>query len=139
MRNPMTENTPSNLDKEAIKAVNSGNVAKVRELLNKYPALVHAKDKEGSTLLHQAAWKGFDEIAKVLITCGADINAQDNRTHRGGTPLHAAAHGNQKVVAELLIAHGADVRAKNRENRTPLDETQFHDARAVAKLLSRSG
>jgi ankyrin repeat protein len=136
---PKTENKPSKLEKEAIKAVNSGNLAKVRALLQKHSTLVHAKDKEGSTLLHQAAWKGYEDIAKVLIELGADVNVQDNRTHRGGTPLHAAAHGNQKAVAALLIAHGADVRAKNCEGRIPMDETQFHDAKAVAKLLSSSG
>ncbi len=136
---PTTDPKLANLEKEVFRAVNAGNAARVRELLKKHAVLVHATDKEGSTLLHQAAWKGFEDVAKVLIDFGADVNAQDDRPHRGGTPLHAAAHGNRRAVAALLIARGADVHARNSEGRTPLDETSFHNATAVAKLLAGSG
>jgi ankyrin repeat protein len=38
-------------------------------------------------------------------------------------------------VVKLLLDHGADARAKNLNQRTPLDETTIHDARAAAALL----
>ena len=56
----------------------------------------------------------------------------------GTTPLHAAKAG-QRAIAELLIAHGADINATNINNRTPLDETEFHKATPVAKLLKQHG
>jgi len=68
----------------------------------------------------------------------ADVNDHNDNEHWGTTPFHAAAHANQKKVAEVLLAHGADVTAKNRHNRTPLQETAVHNARAVAKLLEVS-
>jgi ankyrin repeat protein len=126
---------PMNWAREMLKAANAGNVARVRELLEENADLVHATDAEGSTPLHCAAWKGHTDVAKALLDYGADVNALDQRTHRGGTPLHAAAHGNQRAVAALLLAHGADPAAANAEGLTPLQETEFHNAASVAKLL----
>jgi len=37
--------------------------------------------------------------------------------------------------AALLLARGADPTAVNPAGRTPLDETAFHNATAVARLL----
>jgi ankyrin repeat protein len=55
------------------------------------------------------------------------------------TPLHAAAHGNRKDVVQVLIEPGANLNAKNKSGRTPLGETEFHNATAAAKLLREAG
>jgi ankyrin repeat protein len=125
--------------KEMIKAAKSGNAARVTALLAEDPALLHARDADGSTPLHCAAWKGHAEVVQVLLEHGADHSLENNNTHWGGTPLHAAAHGNQKAAAELLIAHGADIRRRSFNGRTPLEETAIHNATAVAKLLQQHG
>jgi ankyrin repeat protein len=125
--------------KEMIKAAKTGDAARVGELLAEDPSLLHARDADGSTPLHCAAWKGHAEVARVLLDAGADHSLENDNTHWGGTPLHAAAHGNQKVVAELLIARGADVRLCSFNGRTPLEETIIHQATAVAKLLAQHG
>lgn len=126
-------------DKEMIKAVKSGNTARVVELLDGSPALIQAQDNEGSTPLHHAAWKGHKEMAALLLERGADVHAQNRVGHWGGTPLHAAAHANQRAIAELLIQRGADVRAVSGNGRTPLQETTIHNATSVAKLLREHG
>src|SRR5437868_15050908 len=84
--------------KVIIKAAKSGNAARVAELLAEDPSLLHARDTDGSTPLHCAAWKGHAEVARVLLEHGADLSLENSNTHWGGTPLHAAAHGNQKAV-----------------------------------------
>jgi len=124
-------------DKEIIKAAKSANVPRIRELLAHDNSLIDARDKDGSTPLHCAVWKGHADVVAFLLDAGADVNAQNENDHWGTTPLHAAAHGNQAAIAQLLIDHGADVNAKDREGRTPLFHTTFHKAKAVARLLEK--
>lgn len=69
---------------EFFKAVASGDLPRVRELLAMTPALVNAKDGEGATSLHYAALNGNQELARFLVEQGADVNARDDRF--GATP-----------------------------------------------------
>jgi ankyrin repeat protein len=126
-------------EKAILKAANSGDAARVGELLAGDASLVNARDKDGSTPLHCAAWKGHAALVAALLDAGADVNARSQNEHYGDTPLHAAAHGNQRAVAELLLARGADARAVSCNGRTPLQETAIHGATAVAKLLRERG
>jgi ankyrin repeat protein len=127
------------LTKEAFRAAKSGNAAGMRQIAAADPSVISARDSDGATLLHHAAWKGHPEVAALLLELGADINAQSSNTHWGGTPLHAAAHANQRLVAALLLEHGADPAALSCNGRTPLEETMLHNATAVAKLLRAAG
>lgn len=121
-----------------IKAAKAGDADAVRALLEADPALIDARDKDGSTPLHCAAWKGHVEAATLLLDAGADIDAKSQNDHYGDTPLHAAAHGNQRAVVALLLERGANPNAINPAGRTPLDETRFHNASAAAKLLQNT-
>jgi len=125
--------------KEIIKAAKSGDIKQVKELLKTDAALVHARDKDGSTPLHCAAWKGHHEVVAFLLRTGADVNAQNTNEHWGTTPLHAAAHANQAAIAELLIEHGAEPNAKDLAGKTPMHHTTFHKATAAAKVLQKHG
>ena len=40
-------------------------------------APLDAQDADGSTPLHEAAWRGQTEIVKALLAAGADKNIQD--------------------------------------------------------------
>ena len=62
---------------------------------------------------------GHSEIAELLISKDADVNAKDGND--GLTSLHKAAEGGHKEIAELLIAKGADVNAKDEDGETRLD------------------
>jgi ankyrin repeat protein len=125
--------------KELLKAVKKGDSAQVAALLQSDPSLAQAREEDGSTPLHHAAWKGHAEVAVLLLDAGADVNARNENGHYGGTPLHAAAHGNQRAVAEVLIARGADLTAQSCNGRTPLEETTIHNATTVANLLKKHG
>lgn len=135
----MTQPLDPALSKETIRAAKHGDVAKLQSLLEQVPSLLHARDSDGSTPLHCATWKGHAGVVALLIRAGADLHLENENDHWGGTSLHAAAHGNQKAAAELLLAAGADPNRVSRNGRTPLQETEFHKATAVAKLLRQHG
>jgi len=120
-----------------------GDLARVRVLLKRNPALAKSKDAAGSTPLHYAAREDHTAVAALLLEYGADVNALDGegatplleamldgkmdlvglllskgadtnvRDSNGHTPLHYAAHSGQMDVAEILLAHGADINAIN--------------------------
>eukprot|EP00027_Filamoeba_sp_ATCC50430_P019005 CAMPEP_0168567252 /NCGR_PEP_ID=MMETSP0413-20121227/14901_1 /TAXON_ID=136452 /ORGANISM="Filamoeba nolandi, Strain NC-AS-23-1" /LENGTH=503 /DNA_ID=CAMNT_0008599421 /DNA_START=207 /DNA_END=1718 /DNA_ORIENTATION=+ len=68
--------------------------------------IVNIRDYKNCTPLHHAAIYGHFNIAKHLLTCKADVDAQSND---GTTPLHAAALTNHPDVLKLLLLHGAEI------------------------------
>ena len=122
--------------KEILKAAKAGDLRSLKALFAKDRDLLHARDKDESTLLHCAAWKGHVDIVAFLLAAGADANATNINEHWGTTPLHAAAHANQDAIIKLLLEHGARLNAKDAAGRTPLDHTTFHNAKAAAKVLN---
>ena len=125
--------------KANIKAAKSGDAAQVGDLIRMDPDLLQARDTDGSTALHCAAWKGHPAVVDLLLRAGADVNAHNANDHWGTTPLHAAAHANQAAIAQLLLDHGADINAQDGSGRTPLQHTGFHNAKAAARLLQQHG
>ncbi len=69
---------------------------------------INAKNCAGRTPLHEAAARGHQATAEILLKHGADINAKDNANR---TPLHLAAAGGHGQLVEFLISKGADVNA----------------------------
>ncbi|KAI3384123.1 hypothetical protein SNEBB_000255 [Seison nebaliae] len=78
----------------------------------------HMHPITGATALHVAAAKGYMTPMKLLIECGANIDAKDVD---GWTGLHAAAHWGVKEAVDLLADSGANFDIKNIAGQTPLD------------------
>lgn len=57
-----------------------------------------------ATPLHMAARRGFVEITKALLDCGASIDARDRK---GDTPLQRSINCRKDAVTQLLIERGA--------------------------------
>ncbi len=90
-----------------------------------------------TSMIHHAPPEraNYYEIAKLLITSGADIHATDPR---GRTPLHLKL--NNLELVKLLVAKGADVNAKDKSDNTPLDSYAGDpDSKEVYKFLRQQG
>jgi hemoglobin len=57
-----------------------------------------------ATALHMAARRGYVEIARALLDCGAAIEARDSK---GDTPLERAVNCRRTRVARLLVERGS--------------------------------
>jgi len=101
-------------------AVNENRINEVREILRLDADTVNAKDNDGYTPLHRAAYNNFVDMAKLLLQYRADPNA---RTELGWTPLHSACKWNNADCAHLLLQFGADVNAESEGKQTPLHIT----------------
>lgn len=88
------------------------------------------------TPLHFAAYRNAAEIAKLLISYGADINARAFFDEH--TPLHDAASQNAVETAEVLIANGANVNEQS-DNGKPIVLAMAQNAIETAKLLIAKG
>eukprot|EP00003_Mantamonas_plastica_P029067 TRINITY_DN6836_c0_g1_i7.p2 TRINITY_DN6836_c0_g1~~TRINITY_DN6836_c0_g1_i7.p2 ORF type:complete len:216 (-),score=55.57 TRINITY_DN6836_c0_g1_i7:425-1072(-) len=97
-------------------AVQSGNVVKVKELIeNGYD--LSERNEERMTPLILATNHESTEILDLLIGANADLNGRDAIS---GTALHhAAANGNVKISRALLDA-GSDVEELDMDFQTPL-------------------
>jgi ankyrin repeat protein len=113
-----------------------GDLAKVKALLEDNPNLVSSKEIGGETPLHMTVLNGHWDVAKLLLTKKADVNA---RNERGTTPLHLAAQEGSTSMVELLLANMADVNVKDSYGYTSLYYAVQSGRKNVAELLRRHG
>lgn len=125
-------------------AVEAKDVERVKNLLAS-GADPSGTDEWGGPLLIRAIFWGQTEIAKLLISSGANINAKKTRSDNS-TPLHWAAGDGvcapDLEIATLLLAEGAAVDAKTKVGNTPLmwaAKCKKESAVAVAELLLAHG
>jgi ankyrin len=106
-----------------------GDLAVVSSLLDKYPQLIHLRDKEGKTPLHHAVENNHVKIAALLITRGANINIKSK--FRRIELLHG-------VVAKLLVPRVGRVKMVTDRN-TPLTIAVKKGYKEMVQLLEEHG
>jgi ankyrin repeat protein len=117
-------------------AARAGDLGKARALLDTNPALVFLTDnKYGRTALHWAVQSDHTDVAELLLSKNADVNAQDSG---GRTPLDEAARLGYMDMAKLLLAHGASVNA-GYKGVTPLHFAAVTNHGAMVELLLANG
>ena len=93
-------------------AVRKGNIEAVKQHLDSGTDVNLKGDQMKWTPLHWAAYWGHMEIAEILLSAGADVNAYNpsgainEKDYNRGTPLNIATIQGHQVVANLLRKHG---------------------------------
>ena len=68
---------------------------------------INALNRDGFTLLHMAIIKGYENVFKLLLCRGANVNLPAGKI--GESPLHQAVQMGNSEVVKLLIGHRAHV------------------------------
>ena len=113
-----------------------GQHSDLAEMLLAHKADVNATDKQGLTPLHYAVLANNRDVAKSLLSHGANANAKDSEY--GNTPLIVAVGKGYKEMAELLLALGADVNAADNMG-TPLAWALHTNHPEIAEMLRKHG
>ncbi len=126
---------------EIHEAAKSGDIVKLKSLIDQDKSLLYLKDEVGKTPLHWATGRGQLETMKVLLD-EYHVNV-DVRNNNEGTPLHVAASQAQPEGAKILIAHKATVNARTKNGSTPLHFACFKGRKPghieAARILIENG
>lgn len=118
------------------RAVQFGEADKISELMQS-GLDVEARNARGFTPLHEAIWDGKQEIVKLLLEGGANVNAPITQG-LDWTPLHEASRFGFNGIIDMLLEKGADINSRNTKGRTPLDiAEQYRQAGTVKHMVAR--
>ena len=97
---------------------------------------VDSRDKEDTTSLYYASFRGTLGVGKFLLDHGADINARDES---GLTALHGATSGEHADFVQMLLGRGAVVNAPVDDGGTSLHFAVQRGMIQVVRLLLKGG
>lgn len=85
-----------------------GKADELMELLEEQNHLVHAKDHNGWTPLHEGARAGYLDVVRYLVGKGANVNERSDHGLGGNALYHAIEHhGKDSAVYQFLESTGA--------------------------------
>ena len=116
-----------------VTAIRNNNMKDFQDLMYELNGRMTQGDKD--KLLAVACRHSREDIARVLLAVGADVNCVDG----GETPLMTAAHFGKETIAKLLIEKGADVNLVPPGRVSPLTEAASSGKEAMVKLLLEKG
>lgn len=114
---------------------NSLDCAKV--LIEHGDAAISASSKmDGATALHKAAVEGHEEMVRLLLTAGADVDVLDIE---GLRPLNWAIQACRFSVVQLLLNNGASTAARTHKGFTALQRAVTSGSPQIVKLIAERG
>ena len=132
----MQPNTP---DKRLLEAAKNGNIDAIRALIAEKVDL-NARDEEGYTALHLAAYNGHVEAVRALVkVVGDEIIDIQNSKDRYYTPLHYASRMGHAEVVTALLELGANPMIADVSGRNPLHNAAENGCTEVARVLGEKG
>jgi ankyrin repeat protein len=108
---------------ELFNAIERNDILKIRELIHK-GIDINGINSHGHSALHIASFRGFNELALLLIDNGINVNLQDKN---GQTILHYAALNNQLSLAKAALDKGASLTISDIHGNEPLWTAVFND------------
>ncbi len=97
---------------------------------------IEQADRDGRTLLINAAFYGREPAVKYLLEKHANVNAQDRE---GYTALHAAVQNGSLSIITRLLNSGANVNARDIYGNTPILRTTFRTSKEIFGVLLQCG
>jgi ankyrin repeat protein len=97
---------------------------------------VNARQEDGTTALHWAAYHDDLPLLRQLIKAGAKVNVTNDY---GSTPLAEAAERADPEALRILLQAGADVESPNAQGQTALMSVARSDVVEAARVLVAHG
>jgi len=119
-------------------AASVGRTARVAELLDGDPGLVHRASGDGFFPLGLAAFFGHADTVRLLLARGADVAAVARNPMRVQA-LHSAVASRNVETVQLLLEAGAPVNDKQQEGWTPLHAAVHAGHAELVRLLVAHG
>jgi ankyrin repeat protein len=91
----------------------------------------------GWTALHEEVLDGREEIVKLLLAKGADVNT--GTSEEGWTPLHVTCWTNSEPMLKILLDAGADINKPDSSGNAPLHEAVTHSRASFVEILLEHG
>ncbi|MGQ0798048.1 MAG: ankyrin repeat domain-containing protein [Methanobacteriota archaeon] len=123
---------------DAHAAATVGDLARVRELVEKDPRGVHAFSADGFPPLGLAAYMGHADVVRYLLSKGADVN-QIGKNPAKFTALTGAVAARHLDVVRILVEAGADPNYWYGGGYTPVLEAAAHGDIPMLELLVAHG
>ncbi len=114
-----------------------GDVPRVDHLLSQDGALVAAYSADGWTALHLAAHTGQPQVARLLLSRGAKVDAV-SRNGIANQPLQAAIAGREPELVRILIEAGADANHRSHGGFTAAHLAAENGSLEVLELLKKA-
>ena len=115
-----------------------GNLARVRELIEKNQAEANSLSPDGFPIVALAAFLGHLEVVEYLAAHGADIDAAATNGS-GYNALTGAVTSGHAAVVQWLLEHGANANYRYSAGYSPLLTAAANGRLDIAKLLLSHG
>ena len=113
--------------------IRNESVSELEKLIQSNPEMVNQPDERGFTPLVLATYLGKKGVAELLISKGADIDAQD--TMMGNTALMGVCFKGSTELATMLLEKGANPDIRNHNGETALDFAKNGQHEEIVRLL----
>ena len=116
---------------DVFEVARKGTISQAEAIVKTNPKAFDVINENGFSPLILACYRGNNEVAKFIITQGADINAKSDM----GTALMACIVKGNNEIAQFLIANKADLNLVDSQGTTALMYAVQFKNTAIIKLL----